>query len=249
MMVMGCKGVLGILLAAVVLGCSDSAPEQPVETTVIDPSTAGRISARVTYGGEVPPPKAIVMSSAPQCALAHGEPVYERSLVVNDGRVENAIVYIEKGLESYSFAAPDSAVIIDQKGCLYEPHVAVAMVGQPVEFLNSDAEAHNVHGFPNVLSAWNFILSRKGAKRTMTFDRPEMGVRIGCDIHPWMRGYLGITVHPYAAVTSADGSADLGDVPPGTYTVAVWHERLGTQAREVTLEPRGRVDIELSYQE
>lgn len=238
-----------IATATALAGCSDSSqpPPKVVESTPIDPTTVGRIAARVRYSGDVPPPKVIVMSSTPQCALAHEGPVYDQSLLVSDGRLQNAIVYIEKGLEQFDFAAPATPIAVDQKGCLYAPRVSLAMVGQPVDFLNSDAEAHNVHGFPNVVSAWNFMLSRKGAKRTLTFDRPEMAIRIGCDIHPWMRGYLGITTHPFAAVTASDGGVTLDGVPPGNYTVTVWHETLGTQSKQVGLSAKGSVEIEFVY--
>lgn len=239
--------LLGIVMALAV-GCSNSAPApEKADTSPVDPAAVGRIVARVAFQGEVPPAKPIVMSSAPQCALSHDQPVYDQSLLVEGGRVRNAIVWIEKGLEKYSFAAPTAALVIDQKGCIYEPHVAVAMVGQPVEFRNSDTEAHNVHGFPSVVSAWNFILSRKGASRTVTFDRPEVGVKVGCDIHPWMRGYLGVTEHPHAAVTPADGSVTLDGVPSGELTVAVWHETLGKQTKAVTLPPKGSAEIEFVF--
>lgn len=236
-----------VVLAALLAACSNSPsePARKVESTPIDPSTTGAISVRVTYNGDVPAPKPIVMSSAPQCALSHSGPVFEETLVAADGKLSNAIVWIAKGLETFSFAPPTTPVVIDQVGCVYKPHAAVAMVGQPVEFVNSDAEAHNVHGFPNIIGAWNFILSRKGSRRTLTFDKPEVGVLISCDIHPWMRAYLGITEHPYAAVSAADGSAVLRGVPAGNHTVAVWHEVLGKKETQVTLPAKGSVQIEI----
>lgn len=241
------RWLLGLLLA-VSVGCSDApAPEKKSDLSPVDPASVGRIVARVTYSGEVGAPKPIVMSSAPQCALGHEEPVYEQSLLVDNGRVRNAIVWIEKGLEKYAFAAPSAPLVIDQKGCIYEPHVAVAMVGQPIEFRNSDTEAHNVHGFPTAIATWNFILSRKGAARTIAFEHPEVGVRVGCDIHPWMRGYLGVTAHPHAAVSGADGSVSFDDVPAGELTVSAWHETLGKQSKQVTLAPKGNVEVEFPF--
>lgn len=236
--------LLSITLVAAAVACQDSPPARRAEVTPIDPATTGDIEVRVVYRGEVPPARRVVMSSAPQCALVHEEPVYEEKLVVQDGNLSNAIVWIGKGLESYVFAPPDKPVVIDQVGCVYRPHVAVAMIGQPVEFVNSDAEAHNVRGLPSVLRAWNFMLSRQGSRRTLTFDRAEIAVPIGCDIHPWMRAYLGIVEHPYAAVTGADGTAVLRGVPAGELTVAVWHEALGKREQVVTLPARGRVALE-----
>jgi len=245
------RKLIGLILMALPWACSESPvpSEQRQQGIAVDQGTVGRITVRVLYRGTAPTPKAIVMGSAPQCALAHEAPVYDQTLVAREGRLQNAIVYIEKGLEAYGFAAPTTGVEIDQKGCLYEPRVAVAMVGQPVDFLNSDAEAHNVHGFPQSVSSWNFILSRKGAKRTLTFEKPEIGIRVGCDIHPWMRGYLGLTTHPFAGVTPADGSVVLEGVPPGEHTVAAWHEMLGAKTKQVTLMPKGAVEVDLVYGE
>jgi plastocyanin len=238
------------LLLVVMVGlaaCSESsAPPQPaVVPTPVDPATAGTIHVNVRYQGPVPAPKKIDMSSAAQCAAAHPEPVTDGSLLVTDGRLANAVVWIKSGLEHWVFAPPAAPLIIDQKGCLYHPRVAAAMVGQPVQFTNSDQDPHNVHGQPRVLSAWNFIMSRQGSSRTLSFDKPEVGVPVGCDIHPWMRASLSVIANPYFAVTPADGSVTLTQVPPGDYVVAVWHEKLGTQEQRVTLAPSGAANLEL----
>jgi plastocyanin len=237
------------ILVALTPGCSDSPPEpaRKAETTPIDPATVGEISVTVSYRGDVPPPKQLVMSSAPQCALAHEGPVFDEALIVGDGHLKNAIVWIDKGLERYSFPTSEKPVIFDQKGCIYQPRVGVAMVGQPVEFVNSDAEPHNVHGFPKMIDAWNFMLSRQGSRRKLTFAKPEIGVLVGCDIHPWMRAYLGITAHPYAAVTSADGKAILQGVPAGEYSVGVWHEVLGRSEKQVRVVARESAQLAFEF--
>jgi plastocyanin len=233
----------------VLVSCSDtSAPSEPAAVaTPVDPTTAGIITVVVGYGGTVPTPKVLNMRSAPQCAEAHTVPVFDQSLVVQDGHLSNAVVWIKAGLEGWRFAPPHAAVVIDQKGCIYEPHVAVAMVGQPVEFVNSDPEPHNVHGQPKVISAWNFLLSRQGATRKLTFDRPEIAVAVGCDIHPWMRAYLAVVPNPYAGVSGPDGKVVLRDVPPGDYTLGVWHEQLGTQEQKVSLPPKGTQELRFNF--
>ena len=121
------------------------------------------------------------------------------------------------------------------------------MVGQSVEFVNSDPEAHNVHGRPQVLSAFNFLMSRQGSTRTLTFDKPEVAVPVGCDIHPWMSAYVAVVANPYFAVTAADGSVTLANVPPGEYVIGVWQEKLGAKEQRVTLEPRGAASVQFAY--
>ncbi|HXQ23462.1 MAG TPA: hypothetical protein VN812_17425 [Candidatus Acidoferrales bacterium] len=239
--------LLGML--ALLLGCSQpsSTPTKTVVPTPVDPATAGKIQVDVRYSGIVPTPKPLDMRSAALCAASHAEPVKAESFLVQDGHLANAVVWIKTGLEGWVFAPPSAPVVIDQKGCTYQPHVATAMVDQSVEFVNSDREAHNVHGHPDVVTAWNFLLSQPGASRTLTFDRPEVAIPVGCDIHPWMRGYLAITPNPYAAVTPLSGAVTLSPVPPGKYVIAAWHETLGTTEQSVTLEPSGSVNVQLTF--
>lgn len=238
-----------ILAAAALGGCTDpsSEPPKPVAATPVNPETAGRITVRVRYTGPVPEPKPVNMASTPGCAQLHPDPVFDRSLAVENGALANAVVWIQDGLEGWVFAPPAEPAVLDQKGCVYEPRVAAAMVGQPVRFLNSDPEAHNVHGRPNVVRGWNFMMSRQGAERTLYFDKPEIGIRIGCDIHPWMMAFLSVVPNPFFGVTDAQGRVDLKGVPPGEYGLSVWHETLGTLEQGLTLPAKGEVTLEFSY--
>jgi len=241
------RTLLGLIV--ILASCSDSSapPKQAVVGTPVDPATAGTIRVDVTYSGAVPTPQVFDMRIAPQCAAAHQEPVYDDSLVVQDGHLASAVVWIKQGLEKWAFAPPSEPVIIDQKGCVYHPHVAAAMVGQPVDFVNSDPEAHNVHARPQIVSAFNFLMSRQGSKRTLTFDKPEIAIPVGCDIHPWMSAYVAVVANPYFAVTPANGSVALTNVPPGEYVVAVWQEKLGTKEQRVKLDARGSANVEFAY--
>ena len=201
-----------LLLGLVVLAsCSDSSapPKQTVVATPVDPATAGTIRVDVTLRGAVPPPKGVRYAHR---ATVCGARIRSRCMTTRcwsqDGHVANAVVWIKGGLEKWVFAPPSEPVVIDQKGCVYHPHVAAVMVGQPVEFVNSDPEAHNVHARPQVVSAFNFLMSRQGSKRTLTFDKAEVAVPVGCDIHPWMSAYVAVVANPYFAVTPANGVSD-----------------------------------------
>ncbi len=243
-----CGAVL-VFASFLAAGCSRSEPparEAPPGSPV-DLSTAGSVRVEVLYDGPVPTPREISMQSAPQCAAMHPEAILDPSLVVNGGRVKNALVWVKSGLEGHSFSAPPAAVVIDQKGCMFEPRVVGVMVGQAVEFGNSDPEPHNVHGHPQVVRGWNFMLARKGSSRQLTFDKPEVGIPVVCDIHPWMRAYVGVFPHPYFAVTSEAGEAVFERLPPGQYRVAAWHEVLGTLEQEVTVPARGTAGAKFVY--
>lgn len=245
------RRLVAALFLALCAACSDSGsgpPPPPANVTPIDAATAGSIRVEVSYPGPVPSPAAINMAGTPACAALHPEPVYQPSVVVNDGRLANAVVYIKSGFGDRAFAPPTTAVVIDQKGCLYYPRVAAVMVGQPLEFRNSDQEAHNVHGRPKVAEAWNFLMSRPNSTRVVYFSKPEVGIPVGCDVHPWMRAYVSVLDNPFFAVTPSDGMVTLAGVPPGDYVVAVWHETLGTLVKPVKVPPQGAVALPFTYQ-
>jgi plastocyanin len=246
-----CRRVAPIVLLAVILAScskSDSGSRAKGPVTPVDPATAGSIQVQVRYAGPPAAPKPINMNGTPACAALHPEPVLEQPLKVSDGQLADAVVYIKSGFGDRAFAAPAQPVVIDQKGCLYDPRVVAVMVGQPLQFRNSDNEAHNVHGRPKQIDGWNFLMSRPNSTRDVTFDKPEVGVLVSCDVHPWMRAYVSVFDNPYFAITPSNGTVTLKQVPPGNYVVGVWHETLGTLVQPVTVAPSGTASLQFTYQ-
>jgi len=207
--------------------------------TPLDPATTGTIEVDVGFQGTVPPMQELRMGGFAECAAQHSGPVPAGDMLVKDGQVQNAFVYIKSGLGDRVFAVPTDPVVIDQKGCLYVPRVAGAQVGQPIEFRNSDATLHNIHGTPKDSSAWNIALPREGTQRTITVDHPEVMISVRCDLHPWMQGWLGVLEHPYFGVSGPDGHVTLRNVPSGDFVVGVWHERFGTREVPVKVTAKG----------
>ena len=230
-------------------GCGGDAPPLPPPRvhTPLDLATTGTITGQVRFEGTPPAMKEIRFGSFAECAAQHPGAVSTGDVLVRDGHVQNAFVYIQSGLGERVFAIPETPVEIDQTGCLYAPRVAGAQVGQAIRFVNSDPAVHNVHGSPTSSPAWNFVLSRRGLAREIRLDRPEVMVSVRCDLHPWMQAWIGVVDHPYFAVTGPDGSFRLAHVPPGTYTLTAWHERFGVQDRPVTLGERGEADVTFAF--
>jgi plastocyanin len=236
------------LALLLLLGCGGGEHGRTGRTvTPLDHSTTGTITGTVSLQG-VPPPMAMLpIGSEPVCSAQHTGPVPAGDALVHDGRVENAFVYIKEGLENRTFAIPDSVVTIDQRGCLYHPHVVGAQVGQAITFVNSDELLHNVHGSPHESPPWNFGMSVQGSRRTIRVDKPEVMIDLRCDVHPWMHAYLGVLDHPYFAVTGPEGRFIFTDVPPGDYVIAAWHERFGTREARLTLGPKETRDVSFTY--
>jgi len=242
--------VLLLLACIAAAGCGgggggETRTSRPV--TPIDPATTGAIEVDVQFQGTVPPMKELVMSSFPECVAQHQGPVLAGDMLVKDGKVQNAFVYVKDGLGDRGFAVPKEPVVIDQKGCLYSPHVVGAQVGQPVEFHNSDSMLHNVHGTPKDSSGWNVALPRQGAERTITVDHPEVMISVRCDLHPWMQGWLGVVDNPFFGVSGPDGRVKLQGVPAGDYVVGIWHERFGTREAKVTVKPQATASASVTF--
>ncbi len=238
-----------ILTAAVAACGGDEAPVpvQQTGTKRVDAATAGSIAGRVTFEGQAPAPAVLRISADPACT-ANGNTVVDESLVVDgSGGLKNAFVYVKEGLADYAFDTPTAPVVLDQKGCKYEPHVFGVRVGQPVEILNSDATLHNVHAIPQRNGEFNQGMPLQGMKLKETFTAPEIGVPFKCDVHGWMTSYAGVVAHPYFAVTDASGRFSLPNLPPGTFTLEVWHEKLGTRTQQITIAPKQAVDATFTF--
>jgi len=235
------------LTAAVFIGVTFSGCDRGGETTprsvatptALDPAQTGSITGAVTFAGATPPPRTVDALTDPACAALHPSGIVIEPVEVVNGRVANVFIYVARGLESRVFAVPEEPVAVDQRGCLYAPRVAGVQAGQPIRFINSDDTLHNVHGEPKRSKPWNFGLPRRGTDRRLVLANPEVMVPIRCDVHPWMRAYVGVLPHPYFAVTGKDGSYTLRGVPAGHHVVATWHEHLGAQETTVTVEPGG----------
>ena len=238
------RAVLASTLVALALAMGCQRGEKAgLPPTPIDPTTIGTITGEVRFTGTPPAQTELSFGSVAECKAKHEGPLLAGDVLVADGKVQNAIVYVSSGLGERVFAVPEEPVVIDQEGCLFVPRVAAAQVGQPIRFLNSDPLAHNVRGKPKAGGGWNLSLGMKGAARTVEVAEPDPLIVLTCDIHPWMKAYLGIFPHPYFAVTGADGRFMLERVPAGEHEITVWHERLGTTTVQVTLEAQSQADV------
>ncbi len=156
-------------------------------------------------------------------------------------------VYVKNGLGNRRFPAPTVPVVLDQQGCRYVPHVIGVQVGQPLEVLNSDETLHNVHAVAQINEEFNVGQPLKGLKLTHTFLAREVMIPFKCDVHGWMNAYVGVMDHPFFAVSTGGGRFDLKPLPPGSYEIEAWHEKLGTQALSVTVGEKETKEITFTF--
>lgn len=235
--------VLAAALAFTMVSCGkkESPETAPAATnapapTPIDMATVGSVNGGVTLDGAAPTPRRINMAAEPACAAVHTTPVYDQEVAVGDNHaLQNVIVYVKEGLGDRTFEVPKTAATLDQKGCMYEPHVVGVMAGQNLEVRNNDKTTHNIHPVPKDNPEWNKSQPPGAPAIEETFARPEVSIPVKCNVHPWMKAYIAVFKHPYFAVTAKDGKFDLKNLPPGTYTIEAWHEKYGTTSQQVTI--------------
>lgn len=211
------------------------------------PSDKGAIVGWVVYQGTPPKPKAINFGAEQICSSMHnGKTAYYETLVVNPNSTVKGTFVTIRGKVAGNYTPPSQPAVIDQVGCIFTPHVAAAMVGQEIEFRNSDPVSHNIRGTPTRNQSFNNVFASKVATRTK-FDSPEIGIPLKCDIHFWMSSYIHISQHPFFAVTGDDGSFIIPDVPPGDYTLLAWHETLKTQTQAITVKAGEVKEVEFTW--
>jgi plastocyanin len=194
-------------------------------------SSGGTISGRVVFVGDPPQAKKIkVTKDNEKC----GAEITAEDLVVSaDKSIQNAVVSVVglKGTPQKS----DKTPTLDQKGCVFHPHVVIVPIGSGVDILNSDGVLHNFHTYSNKNPVVNKAQPGFKKKMTESFAQPEI-IKINCDAHSWMSAWIVVTDHPYIDATDNVGAFKIVDVPPGTHTVEVWHETLGKVTKTVTVK-------------
>lgn len=240
-----------------VMGCGGGEPggeetggeeAAPMESPV-DPATAGDVSAAVTFAGPAPTLDMVDMSSEQACAAKHETDPTEQFFVQGpDGGLANVFVYVTEGLEDLEFPTPSTAVVLDQNGCTYDPHVLGVQVDQELTIRNSDGLLHNINASPTENRPFN-VSQPVNMDTNRSFRAPEVMIPVRCDVHGWMNAYIGVMDHPYYAVSGQDGSVSLEGLPPGDYVVEAWHERYGVQTTNVTVATGETAEISFEFTE
>jgi hypothetical protein len=200
--------------------------------------TAITVSGTIKLKGDAPKSKPIKIR-CPNCAPLYPDGMPREDLVVDkENRVQWAFVYVKAGLEGKKFDVPKMPVLLDQKGCRYEPHVLGIMAGQDFMIRNSDPHAHCFHAIPFVNKEFLGHHEKAGMETKKQFERPEVMVKIKDDRDVWMGAWVGVLDHPYFAVTGPDGKYEIKGLPAGKYTLEVWQERCALVTQEIEVKEK-----------
>jgi hypothetical protein len=212
-----------------------------------DASPSASVSGVVKFDGIPPKPSRIDMAFDPNCKP--GSPAVTEDIVAGaSGSLENVVVFVADGLGDRTFQPPAQPAVLEQKGCMYRPHVIALQTNQKLSVVNSDATTHNIHPSPANNRESNTI-QPPGVPLELSFAREEIAIPVKCNVHPWMRGYIAVFKHPFFAVTGKDGSFELKNLPPGTYTITAWHGKLGTQSQKVTVSAGQSQTLDFAFKQ
>ncbi len=236
---------------------SEARREEPVVSSVqlhdqatlsIQGQGNGRIVGVVKWEGKKPKRRPIRMNADTYCTKSHkGKKVLDESMKINDdGSMRNVLIYVKSDLTD-STPPPRTPVVIDQVDCLYRPHVVGLVAGQPIQILNSDHTLHNVKMNSTLNGSFNEGMPVPGMQLNKVLSKPELGIQLKCDVHPWMGALVHVLAHRFFSVSDVEGRFEIENLPPGVYTFEAIHETAGTVGFDVTVEPdtSHRVDVTL----
>jgi plastocyanin len=249
---------LSVVTALAIIGCGGGKKDEtaapapaasaPAAGKTVDAATAGSVTGTVTLDGKAPAAKPINMSAEPYCQKAHSSPVVPPEVVTGDkGALANVVVFVKDGLGDYVFTSVTSPVVLNQQGCMYDPHIIALMTGQTLEVKNSDQTTHNIHPMPKDNRDWNKSQAPGADPIDDSFARAELAIPVKCNVHPWMKSYIFVFKHPYYAVTTKDGKFELKNLPPGTYTIEAWQEKYGPVDQTVTIGAKESKPVNFTF--
>lgn len=234
-------GVVVVLLSAheALRGGSPTPGGDAAETAVL--------KGLVRLTGALPPAARLSMNADPSCAKLHPAGLTAEDTIAGaDGGLQNVVVFISDGLGDRTYELPHQPALIEQKGCVYNPHVVAVRANQELDVMNNDPTTHNLHPLPTNNREWNRAQA-PGTRADMTFAREEVAILMKCNVHPWMRSYIAVFKHPFFAVTGKGGRFELNNLPPGNYTIEAWHEKLGTSTQKVSVGPGVTKELEFVF--
>lgn len=207
--------------------------------TVEDVKDGGTITGKVTFSGDDPAPQTYTITKDPE-TCGTGDRLIDYVKVTN-GALNNVVVYLEKVKSGKPFPENEATGDLDQKGCEFHPYLQVMHNNEEISVLNSDPVSHNIHTYELIGRAkktvFNISQPDKGSviKKKVTLRRGTV-MKVECDQHDFMHGFVFVAHNPYYAVVKEDGSFTIDGVPPGSYTLVAWHGTLADEEAKITVD-------------
>ncbi|WP_438043568.1 carboxypeptidase regulatory-like domain-containing protein [Sorangium sp. So ce128] len=207
------------------------------------PAGKGIIKGVVRFTGK--PVEMKVPTARKDAPVCQDKDVLYNAVVVNDGKLKDTFVRIAVGGVPGSWKAPDAHAVVDQQDCMYVPRIQGVVSEQQVDIKNSDRTLHNVHTYKGSETLFN--QAQPGGAAPLTKAWKDGIIKLTCDVHPWMRGFVVVTDHPFFAVSGDDGSFTIEKVPAGKYKLEAWHPHHGLKTADVTVADDKPAQVAFTY--
>jgi hypothetical protein len=231
-------GLLLALLLVLGLTLGSTAPARAYE--IVQATDGGTIRGKVVFPG-TPPPKRKVIPTKDREVCGSAPREVDQIVLNPDKSVQEAVVYLKKVEKGKAWEKASKNAEINNEKCDFHPHVQVIPAGE-FDIVNSDPVLHNTHGFLGKVTVFNVALPNQGQRITKPLKKPGL-VRVECDAHGWMLGWVHVAENPYYALTGKDGTFNIKDVPPGSYTLVTWQEFAGEIEIPVTVKAKEVVSV------
>lgn len=206
---------------------------------VVEVQGGGSIKGTVTFAGIPPSPRKLLLTKDPD-VCGTGERVIDDVSVTEGGGLRNVVVYLEGIEQGKAWGNAPAEPVLDQRGCRFLPDIALVPKGEELAIINSDPVPHNIHAYEVIgrarRSLFNMAQPQPGTITKSINPRQAPMVKVECDLHNFMEGWVFVAETPYTTLVNTEGQFVLGEVPPGSYTLKAWHPTLGTQETHVQVE-------------
>lgn len=211
---------------------------------VMEVRDGGSVEGTVLFAGPAIPKDEVLSITSDTKFCGKSIPA-EKYIISQDKRIKNVVVHIE-GIKTGK-AVPREPAVVDNLKCAFAPHVSIGYKGNKIISKNSDPVFHNVHTYVDERTMFNIGLPDQGSQVTKDLRKTGI-VEVTCDSHPWMRAYVYVLDHPYAAVTNEKGEFVIKDIPPGTYSIEAWHEALGkVKVTDIKIETGKTTKVKIEH--
>lgn len=219
-----------------------------LDTRAYPSETLGAVHGEIRITGDVPDRFPIGARKNKECTHHADVEHLSEVIVAADGKLRDVYVYVKSGFDKSAVPpAPEEAHVVDQRGCIYTPHVSAMRAGQELRIRNSDPTNHNV----NLKAKRNGVTGNVNmgpGQEPLSYElEREDKVQLKCDIHPWMSAQVHVSEHPWFDVSAADGTFALPALPPGEYVVEAVHAKLGKARGTVTVKAGESTGIHLTF--
>ncbi len=222
---------------------SGSGPEGAISTatSLVIAAALGNIEGEVLLTGPAPQAQTLNRRADPVCSKHEA---IDETVLAKNGKLQNAVVRISQNAPA-GIAVPSTPVIVNQQDCLYHPRVQAARAGQKLAVRNGDGTLHNIHAYEGSKTLFNQAQPPKANEIQKDLKGAEV-IKLKCDVHPWMTGYIVVSDNPFFSTTGADGHFSIA-APAGTYTLESWHERFGKKTQQVTVVAGQPAKVTFTY--